>query len=732
LKRFVRQFAPIGLCLLASFPTSAVILEWDPNTETNLAGYRVYYGFASRNYTWTYEVNAPLTTATLTNLPGNRTYFFAITAFDADGLESEFSDEVSTTVIDATATNSIPIAIGAFFQTLDDQPRAVVLTGIDADGDSLQFHLLSLPLHGQLAGVAPNLTYTPDSGFYGLDRFLFSVTDGHTNSAPATVSILMSAVSNPPTLDEIPNLSVRENSGATVVTLSGITSGAGNEDQTLTVTAISSNPSLIPNPTINYFNPEITGTLAFTPASGASGTATITVTVDNGSSAFSRLFRVSVNALNVPPTLNPISDLSVNEDSGATVVRLSGISAGAGNEDQTLTVAAISTNPSLIPNPAISYFSPDSTGTLTFTPRADGWGTAIIIVTVNDGQSVNRTFRRFFRVTVSPVNDPPIVNAGADQTVTLPATAILAGSATDDEFPDRPGALTTSWSKLSGPGSVTFSAPGAAVSTASFSQSGQYILRLTASDGALFATDDVRVEVLEGGPPVIADLAIVGIDARSIVISLHTDKPAVGSAEFGTTTFLETTSVETALMTNHVMVLSNLQPATNYLVRILAVDGDGNASAAQIFTVTTPPVALMAWAADAGTLVSPMSIASDALGSFVWSPRDDEGAVSFGFQLPTASQYRVWCLVRTFADGVGSFYASFDDGAEFIFDAASSDWQSGWRWIAVSDAIGSIGDARPWPGFLNTGRHHLVFRANETVTLLYEVVLTNDPDWVPR
>ena len=52
-----------------------------------------------------------------------------------------------------------------------------------------------------------------------------------------------------------------------------------------------------------------------------------------------------------------------------------------------------------------------------------------------------------------PVNQPPSVNAGTDQTITLPAAANLDGTVTDDGLP---GPFTTTWSKFSGPGTVTF------------------------------------------------------------------------------------------------------------------------------------------------------------------------------------------------------------------------------------------------------------------------------------
>ena len=58
-------------------------------------------------------------------------------------------------------------------------------------------------------------------------------------------------MNQPPTLNAITNLTINENAGLQTVNLSGISSGAANENQTLTVTATSSKPILIPNPTVN-------------------------------------------------------------------------------------------------------------------------------------------------------------------------------------------------------------------------------------------------------------------------------------------------------------------------------------------------------------------------------------------------------------------------------------------------------------------------------------------------
>ncbi len=94
------------------------------------------------------------------------------------------------------------------------------------------------------------------------------------------------------------------------------------------------------------------------------------------------------------------------------------------------------------------------------------------------------------------VNKLPIVNAGPDQTITLPSSATLTGSATDDGLPNPPAALTYTWNKVSGPGTVTFADGSAPATSASFSVAGTYTLKLTAADSARTGSDALIVTVL--------------------------------------------------------------------------------------------------------------------------------------------------------------------------------------------------------------------------------------------
>ncbi|MCF7674218.1 MAG: DUF6288 domain-containing protein [Akkermansiaceae bacterium] len=68
--------------------------------------------------------------------------------------------------------------------------QSITLTGASPIG-SISFQKLTDPANGTLTGTAPNLTYTPNSGFTGTDKFTFRTQDSLTTSEPATVAIIV-------------------------------------------------------------------------------------------------------------------------------------------------------------------------------------------------------------------------------------------------------------------------------------------------------------------------------------------------------------------------------------------------------------------------------------------------------------------------------------------------------------------------------------------------------------
>ena len=71
--------------------------EWDPNTEPDLAGYKLYYGTSSGNYPNVIDVGNQVT-YTVTGLIPGETYYFSVTAYNTSGYESDYSNEIVYTV----------------------------------------------------------------------------------------------------------------------------------------------------------------------------------------------------------------------------------------------------------------------------------------------------------------------------------------------------------------------------------------------------------------------------------------------------------------------------------------------------------------------------------------------------------------------------------------------------------------------------------------------------------
>ena len=93
---------PVTSTPVATSKTQSITFSWEPPTQnsdgspiTNLAGYKIHYGTSSSDYTQTVAVdNAGLTRFVVDNLPSG-TYYFAITAYNAQGLESPLSGEIT-------------------------------------------------------------------------------------------------------------------------------------------------------------------------------------------------------------------------------------------------------------------------------------------------------------------------------------------------------------------------------------------------------------------------------------------------------------------------------------------------------------------------------------------------------------------------------------------------------------------------------------------------------------
>jgi hypothetical protein len=94
-----------------------------------------------------------------------------------------------TFVLTVTSVNDVPVANSQTVSTLKRTPVAITLTATDVETPVLTYTIVTQPSRGTLSGTAPNVTYTPSSGFSGTDSFTFSASDGTASSNIATVTI---------------------------------------------------------------------------------------------------------------------------------------------------------------------------------------------------------------------------------------------------------------------------------------------------------------------------------------------------------------------------------------------------------------------------------------------------------------------------------------------------------------------------------------------------------------
>jgi hypothetical protein len=396
----------------------------------------------------------------------------------------------------------------------EDAPlQTVTLTGISAGPTNEGTQPLTLTATSSNPALIPDpvvrytspnsagtLLFRASADGFGTTLITVSVNDGQgaNNAVTRTFAVTVDPINDLPNLDTPNPVTVNEDATLQTVSLTGISAGPANEgSQPLTVSATSSDPALIPDPPfVSYSSPDSTGTLFFRPNADAFGTATITVTVNDGQSAnnlVTRSFTVAVNPVNDLPTLDAPNPATVNEDAATQTVGLTGIGAGPANESsQPLTVTAFSSNPALIPTLLVAYPPGSSTGSLTFRPNPDAFGTATISVVVNDGQFSNNTITQTFTIAVNPINDPPTLDGinpltisrnAPQQTVNL--TGISGGPANESQAVTVV-AFSSDTTLIPDP-VVSYTAPnitGSLTFTPIVGASGTAIITVTVNDGA--------------------------------------------------------------------------------------------------------------------------------------------------------------------------------------------------------------------------------------------------------
>jgi hypothetical protein len=226
------------------------------------------------------------------------------------------------------------------------------------------------------------------------------------------------------------------------------------------------------------------------------------------------VFRVSAGSNDVFDGIAPGGDDSVSQFDvgGHGLVDPEGItfSAGTGTlyifDEKSDQIIETTTTGTLLRSVSVLQAGLNGGAGLDIGPASDApgqWNMYVVKRGVDNDSNPNENDGRLFELSFSGLgaggNLPPNVSAGPDVTIGIAGGAVLAGSASDDGLPIPPGSLTVGWSQLSGPGPVTFADASKAQTTAGFSQTGQYVLRLGAYDGEFTTVDDVAIAVVADG-----------------------------------------------------------------------------------------------------------------------------------------------------------------------------------------------------------------------------------------
>jgi hypothetical protein len=213
----------------------------------------------------------------------NGTDSFTYTASDAEATSS-----AATVTITVTAVNDAPTVADVTASTTEDTAVEITLTGSDIDGDDLTFSA-GEATNGTVSLDGAIVTYTPNTNFNGTDSFTYTANDGTTDSTEATVTVIVSAVNDTPTVADV-TASTDEDT-AVEITLTG--TDLDGDDLTFSVSEAT------------YGTVTLEGAVAtYTPNENFNGSDSFTYTASDGTTdSAEATVTVTITAVNDTPTV---------------------------------------------------------------------------------------------------------------------------------------------------------------------------------------------------------------------------------------------------------------------------------------------------------------------------------------------------------------------------------------------------------------------------------------------
>ncbi|WP_181902195.1 Ig-like domain-containing protein [Thalassotalea euphylliae] len=216
--------------------------------------------------------------------------------------------ELARVSITVSNTNDAPVANDQSVSVAEDSSQAISLTASDIDdASSLTFTVISQPSHGQLTGVAPNLTYTPEVNYHGSDSFTFKANDSLADSDLATVTITVDNANDVPVANDQSVSTAEDVAKVLTLTASDIDIGDSLSFRVIDQPSYGQLSGTAPN-------------LTYTPDSHYNGSDSFTFKANDGTtdSALATV-NISVSEINDAPIVNAIGNNSAREDSAYSV-----------------------------------------------------------------------------------------------------------------------------------------------------------------------------------------------------------------------------------------------------------------------------------------------------------------------------------------------------------------------------------------------------------------------------
>lgn len=275
------------------------------------------------------------------------------------------------------------------------------------------------------SGNGPNRTLklTLTAGRSGTATITMTVSDGALTTS-RSFNVTSTLPNTAPTLSTIAAQTVNEDAstGPIAFTIGDAQTAPGQ----LSVTASSSNATLVPAANLVLGGADANRTLTITPAANLSGTATITVTVSDGALTASRSFALTVTAVNDAPTITAISNQT--SIGGQAVGPVPFTIGDAETSVSSLIVWASASDPAILPANAIVLGGSGANRSMTLTPAAGQFGVVTVWVHVSDGMFFTA---RSLQVTVEP---QPISNPPMTQTDLVAMGTLAEGQTVDVAF----------------------------------------------------------------------------------------------------------------------------------------------------------------------------------------------------------------------------------------------------------------------------------------------------------